>query len=179
MLKVAGRLVLAAGLASAPPAPAQEFKISKGPEVKVAQAEDTDLAAYKTFGWVETQEPAENPANHVRITKAVEREFERRGLVPAGGAKPDVRVHYFATIEKKLRGAQRQTDHYRPTPDVKTVVDFSRVTEGTLIIELLDDKSRLVVWRAVASEEVGPPDEAEAQINRLVKAMIERYPPRR
>jgi hypothetical protein len=173
------RLVMAAGLAAASSyVLGQEFKISRGPEVKVSQDEDVDFTGFKTFAWVDTQEPAENAANHVRITKAVERELEARGLKPAGDAKPDLRVHYFAKIEKKLRGAARQGDVYRPTPDVKTVVDFSRVTEGTLILELLVDGSRLVVWRAVASEPVGPPDEAEAQINRLVKAMVERYPQR-
>jgi hypothetical protein len=173
------RLVMAACLAMASSyARGQEFKISKGPDVKVSQDDDVDFTAFKTFAWVDNQEPAENPANHVRITKAVERELEARGLKAAGDAKPDLRVHYLAKVEKKLRGTTRQGDVYRPTPDVKTVVDFSRVTEGTIIIELLDDTSRQVVWRAVASEPVGPPDEAEAQINRLVKALVERYPQR-
>jgi len=170
--------VVALGLVASA-ASAQEFKISKGPEVKVDQAEDTDFKAFKTFAWLETQEPVDNPANHVRITYAVERELVKKGLKKlATDGTPDLRVRYFGKIEKRVKGSSRVTDAYAPTPDVKTTVDFSRVTEGTLILELMSDKSRLIVWRAVASEPMGPPDEAEAQIYRLVKAMVARYPPK-
>ena len=57
------RLVLAACLAAASSyVRGQEFKISKGPEVKVSQDDDVDLKSFTTFAWVENQEPAENPA---------------------------------------------------------------------------------------------------------------------
>jgi hypothetical protein len=172
-------LVPALGLGLASSTSAQEFKIARGPDVKVDHAEDADFKAFKTYAWIETQQPVDNPANHVRITYAVERELAKKGLKkPVGDAAPDLRVRYFGKIEKRVKGSPRQTDAYAPTPDVKTTVDLSRVTEGTIILELMDDKSRLIVWRTVASEPMGPPDEAEAQIYRLVKAMVARYPPK-
>ena len=85
---------------------------------------------------VETQEPAPNPVNHIRITRAVERELQKKGLKPSGTNPPDLRLHYFGYIDKKIKGTQRQEDTYQPTADVKTIVDFSRVKEGTLILEL-------------------------------------------
>ena len=109
------RLVMVACLAAASSyVRGQDFKISRGPEVKVSQDDDVDFTSFKTFAWVDTQEPTDNAANHVRITKAVERDFEARGLKPAGDAKPDLRVHYFAKIEKKLRGAARQGESTVP-----------------------------------------------------------------
>jgi len=160
-------------------AAAQEFKLSKdGPEVKVDAAEGIDFATYETFAWSETQEPASNPANHIRVTRAVERELVAKGLKAAGHQLPDLRLHYFGRIEKKIKGTSHLADTYRPTADVKTVVDFSRVKEGTLILELIDRKSDQIVWRGVATEAVAPPDETEAQINRMVKALVQRYPPK-
>ena len=160
-------------------ASAQEFKLSKpGPEVKVDSEPGTDFAAYKTFGWSETQEPAPNPVNHIRITRAVERELQKKGLKPSGSNPPDLRLHYFGYIDKKIRGTQRQEDTYRPTADVKTVVDFSRVKEGTLILEIFARTTGRLLWRGVATEPVGPADETAAQIDRVVKALVARYPPK-
>jgi hypothetical protein len=170
-LALSGLAVLAA---------AQDFKLSKvGPEVKVHAAEDVDFSLYRTFAWSETQEPAPNPANHVRIIRAVERELAAKGMKPAGHEAPDLRLHYFGRIERRLKGTSYQSDSYRPTADVKTMVDFSRVKEGTLILELIDRRHDQTVWRGVATEPVAPPDETEAQINRMVKALVERYPPKR
>jgi hypothetical protein len=161
------------------PAPAQEFKLSKvGTEVKVDSAPGADFSVYRTFAWIATQEPVPNPANHIRITRAVERELGAKGLKSAGDHPPDLRLHYFGRIEKKLKGTSHEGETYRPTADVKTIVDFSRVKEGTLILELIDRRNDQIVWRGVATETVGPPDETEAQINRMVKALVQRYPPK-
>jgi Domain of unknown function (DUF4136) len=157
-----------------------EFTLSKkGPEVKVDAEPGTDFALYKTFGWSETQEPAANPANHIRITRAIERELRAKGLEPSGSAPPDLRLHYFGYIDKKIKGTSRRQETYQPTADIRTTVDFSRVKEGTLILELFANTTGRLLWRGVATEAVGPPDETEAQIDRVVKALVERYPSKR
>jgi Domain of unknown function (DUF4136) len=157
-----------------------EFTLSKkGPEVKVDAAPETNFALYKTFGWSETQEPVPNPANHIRISRAIERELRAKGLKPSGSAPPDLRLHYFGYIDKKIKGTSRRQETYQPTADIRTIVDFSRVKEGTLILELFERTTGRLLWRAVATEAVGPPDETEAQIDRMVKALVERYPSKR
>ena len=171
-------LALALAFATAPVA-AQDFKLSpKGPEVKVDAEPGIDFTAYKTYGWSDNQEPAPNPVNHIRITRAIERELQAKGLKPSGTEPPDLRLHYFGYIDKKVKGTSRQAESYQPTADVKTVVDFSRVKEGTLILELFARTTGKLLWRGVAMEPVGPADETEAQINRMVKALVERYPPK-
>jgi len=166
-----------AGLAL--PTIAQEFKLSNhGPEVKVDAEPGTDFALYKTYAWSENQEHAKNPANHLRITRGIERELQAKGLKPSASASADLRLHYFGYVDKKLKGTSHQQDTYRPTADVKTIVDFSRVKEGTLILELFARNTGLLLWRGVATEPVVPADETEAQIERMVKALVARYPPK-
>jgi hypothetical protein len=172
-------LLALAFLGTAIPSTAQEFKLSKnGPDVKVDAEPGVNFSAYKTYGWSDTQEVAPNPVNHIRITRAVERELQSKGLTSSGKEPPDLRLHYFAYIEKKIKGTSRQEESYQATADVKTVVDFSRVKEGTLILELYSRATGRLVWRGLAMEPVAPADETEAQIDRMVKALVDRYPPK-
>jgi Domain of unknown function (DUF4136) len=172
-------LALAAFASVTPPSTAQDFKLSKSDaEVKVDAEPGIDFGVYKTYGWSESQEPAPNPVNHIRITRAIERELQAKGLKPSASEPPDLRIHYFGYIEKKLKGTSHQEETYRPTADVKTVVDFSRVKEGTLILELFARTTGRLLWRGVATEPVAPADETEAQISRMVKALVQRYPPK-
>ena len=46
---------------------------SVSPTVKVSFEKETDFSRFKTYDWMPTQEPAANPVNHIRITRAVER----------------------------------------------------------------------------------------------------------
>ncbi len=156
-----------------------EFKLSKkGPDVKVDAEPGVDFGAFKTFAWSETQEPAPNQVNHIRITRAVERELAAKGLLPSGTKPPDLRLRYIGQIEKKLKGTSRREDGRGPVADVKTVVDLSRVKEGTLILEMYAPATGLLLWRGVVTEPVAPADETEAQIDRVIKALVQRFPPR-
>jgi hypothetical protein len=70
------------------------------------------------------------PANHIRVTRAVETGARLQRAEGRRSPTPDLRLHYFSRIEKKLKGTSHLADTYRPTADVKTVVDFSRVRRG-------------------------------------------------
>jgi hypothetical protein len=147
------------------------------PTVKVTFDEDTDFSRFKTYDWVPTQEPAANPVNHIRMTRAVERELEAKGLKKSM-ENPDLRVTYFAKVEKKLKGTGYQADsNWSGTSDLRTVVDFKRVQEGTVIIELLDEDTKLTLWRGVAVGRVPPPDEVGPVIDSTVKKILAEFPP--
>ncbi len=151
---------------------------SSTPTVKVTFEKETDFSRYKTYDWVPTQTQAENPVNHIRITRAVERELEAKGLKKSMES-PDLRVTYFAKVEKKLRGQGYQEDsQWQPTSDLRTVVDFKRVQEGTIIVELLDEDTKLTLWRGVATGKAPPPDEVGPVIDTTIKKILAAYPPK-
>jgi len=151
---------------------------AQGPAVKVTSEPGTDFSKYKTYDWVETQEPVSDPVNHALITRAVERELEAKGVGKAEGGKPALRVRYYAKVEKKVRGKGGQQSSLFDTTNLRTTVDFKRVDEGTLIVELYDNESRLTLWRGVATALAPRPDEVQEAINDAVKQLFTKYPPK-
>jgi hypothetical protein len=138
---------------------------------------DAPFAKYKTYAWLESPARAENLANHIRITRAVEKELSGKGLALDTSGRPDVFVRYIAKIETKVRGSSRKAGSPWEPTDLRTIVDIERVKQGTLIIEMLDGETRDVVWRAVGSDAVARVDLIEDQINTSVATMLAQYPP--
>jgi hypothetical protein len=146
------------------------------PTVKVSFDKEADFSRFQTYDWVPTQDPGSNPANHVRMTRAVERELEIKGLRKSM-ENPDLRVTYFAKVEKKLKGTGYQEESQWSSSDLRTSVDFKRVQEGTVIVELLDARTKLTLWRGVATGKAPPPDEVGPVIDSTVRKILAGYPP--
>ena len=56
------------------------------------------------------------------------------------------------------------------------------LTQGTLVLDFLDAKSKSLVWRATASGAVEPaysPEEQQKRIDDVVGQMLERFPPKK
>lgn len=149
----------------------------QGPTLKIDFDKDAPFAKYKTYAWLESPARAENLANHIRITRAVEKELSGKGLALDTSGRPDVFVRYIAKIETKVRGSSRKAGSPWEPTNLRTIVDIERVKQGTLIIEMLDGETRDVVWRAVGSDAVARVDLIEDQINTSVATMLAQYPP--
>jgi uncharacterized protein DUF4136 len=145
--------------------------------VKVDFDKDADFSRYRSYVWSPAQEPVPNAANHVRITRGVEAELEARGLVKAETVPADLTVRYVGKIEKKVRGSSYSTGYWQPN-DLRTMVDIKRVQEGTLIVELYDGSTKLLVWRSVATDTPASPDMLGQQIQDLVKKSFAEFPPK-
>jgi uncharacterized protein DUF4136 len=147
--------------------------------LKVDFNDKVDFGAFHSYAWKDTQEPTASPLNHQHITRAVERELEAKGLVKAGAGKPDVVVRYFGKIDKRTRGAGRSEETGLQPADRRTVVEFSRVEEVKLILELYTPAGLEPAWSAVATDALAPPDRLEQQIDDAIARMLEAYPPKR
>jgi hypothetical protein len=163
-------LALGAGLAVAQPASDED-------KVELEYTHGTDFSAYKTYGWVPFQDPAANPANHIRVTRAVEKELEAKGLTKATDSRADVFVRYQGRLEKKVKGTPAKVDSpWQPT-NPRFTVDFSKVQIGTLVLELYDGRTKDVVWHGRTSARMATPDRIEEQISAAVKLLLSRFPP--
>jgi len=62
-----------------------------------------------------------------------------------------------------------------------SAIDVSTYTEGTLVVDIFDSKTKQLVWRGVARGAVEPgssPEQQTARVNSVVAQMFQAYPPR-
>jgi hypothetical protein len=150
--------------------------------VKVDFDKTVDFKKYKVFAWVPFQEPAPNPANHIRITRAVEATLIEKGLVKAELGKPaDVYVRFQGRIEQRRpssSGPSESAWNATPNQQWKVEFDIKKVDVGTLVIELWDGTSKDVVWRSKGETLIKSPDRIESLINETVRKLLADYPPK-
>jgi hypothetical protein len=146
-------------------------------EVSLDYARDHDFALYKSFAWSPAQQPAKNPANHIRITRAVEEALGPKGMAKSADGRPDVYLMYHGRVGDKVKVRSKNTGGYWEPTNLRTVVDVGKVREGTLILEMYDAQTKDVVWRGVATSVGVREDRAEEEIKAAVKKLLEAYPP--
>jgi hypothetical protein len=162
---------MAAGTA----APAQVLKL---PKAEVDYDHDTDFTALRTFQWKEGQDPLPNPARNMAMVSAIERELEKKGLRKATEGKTDVRVRFYASLEKHLRGAARQSESPYTVSDLRTSVDIEKMSEGTLIIELYQGDTDRRIWRGTTTKVFRSAALDEEIIRSSVSLILRGYPPK-
>lgn len=143
-----------------------------------------DLSKYKTFDWgardtFATGDPRldNNPFFENRVKAQVESGLGARGF--AKGAKPDVTVHYHASVTQRIdtNGIDGPTVQCQ-TPACRPFVHDA----GTLVIDLVDPATNRVVWRGWADDTLeGAIDNQrwmEQRIDEAVARILARLPPR-
>jgi hypothetical protein len=156
-------------LLAARPAAAQEVKLDYSREV--------DFSRYKTFAWSPGQDPAKNAANHIRITRSVERGFVGKGLAKSTDGQPDAYLMYHSRVDDSVKVTSKSGDSYWEPSNRRTTVDIGKVKQGTLILDFYDAQTKDVIWRGIASGIAVRPDRAEEDIDGAVKKLLEGYPP--
>jgi hypothetical protein len=181
--RVHGRLpaafALCAGLGllePAAPATAQQFKM---PRVDLDYDKEVDFKAFKTYSWKSTEAVAEDPGMHARIVWYVERELEKKGLKKAKDGPGDLLVRYYAKKREGLKGTPSQGETTLPggAGQLTTSVDFHKVVEGTLLVELQRAADEKAVWRAAVEYRSLDKQRIDAETASAVRLLIAKYPP--
>jgi hypothetical protein len=154
--------------------------ISTGPKVNAEYDHKKDFSGYKSYEWMTSQKPADNMANHIRFTRAIQKEMEDIGY-RVDTKRPDVRILYTVGTSSKVEAASSQTRS--AFDDTNLVTDFvfatgSKRQYGTLTVELFDAQTNARIWRASTTQELGSPDKAQRIINEAVKRVFTKYPTR-
>jgi len=166
---------LFAALALAPAAPAQQLRL---PQVEVDYDPEVDFASYDTYGWKDPARAAEDPKAHTSIVWYIDGELRKKGLEKVGQG-PDLWVRYYANGKSRIKGTGSQTDSRLPggTGSLTTSIDFQKVREGTLIVELQRASDEKVVWRAGSDFTSIDERRLDAEIRSAVRLLFRRYPP--
>jgi Domain of unknown function (DUF4136) len=160
-------------------APGELRRIGDAAKVQVDSDPAVDFTAYKSYAWLPITERPASLADHTRIMQTIESELERKGIAKDTSGKPDVYVGYSASTKKKVKGdSYAQDSSTRGPSDVRTVVEFKRVEEQTVVIEFRDGKTREPVFTGTRREPLQRSDLVAYQLVDAVKTILATYPPR-
>ncbi|MBK0404326.1 DUF4136 domain-containing protein [Adhaeribacter sp. BT258] len=170
--------------------------------VPVDVSTDYDRAAnfnqFTTFRWFQENPSARRDSTRSyntfldkRIRAAVEANLARKGFRMTT-ANPDVLVAYDVKVVTK----QEVRPDYSYPPGwyggygwwygYRYNYGYSRFAQpmyidqyqdGTIIIDLIDAKDNELVWRGWGQMEVGSTNVSEAEVNKIVTKILEKYPP--
>jgi hypothetical protein len=154
-----------------------------------------DFRRYKTFAWEKSVDKTENPIYNSdlinkNIKTTIEVEFAKRGIA-FDPKDPDLVVSYKSYTEKKE--AVSAGTAYGPYPffprmfysyhygwmfpyGVYNNPDRYTFTEGTLIVDIADGKTKEMIWRGTVSGNVDNVKKLQKQIEKGIRAIMKKYP---
>ena len=152
-----------------------------------------DFTRYKSFAWGKSEVDVKNPVYdsdliNDRIRATVEAEFAKRGIVRARN-NPDFIVTYHTYTEEKKSATGPYPYRYGFYPFAYYPYTFGygypywmmrpnvrEYTEGTLILDIYDNRSNELVWRGSVSGNVDYVASLKKQIDKGIKAIMKKYP---
>jgi hypothetical protein len=160
-----------------------------------------DFSTLKTYDWMAraktTGDPRidNNTMLDARVKQAVDQQLTARGFSKvASGQQADFLVGYHVTLDKKTSvNVINDTYNYPPgwyggpmggpysnVPPAQ--VYTYQYDEGTLLLDVVDAKSKKLLWRGTATDEVnfkGSPESRQEKVNDAVTKMLANFPPKK
>ena len=134
-----------------------------------------NFAALKTYAWVNGAAVGDQ-INHQRIVSAVDSQLAAKGVRKvdeAAGAALLVGYHVVITRDVEVNGNGARVGRLASAR-------VQEVPVGSLVVDLLDAKTRAVVWRGVATRDLdlkASPEQREKNIRKAVEKLFKHYPP--
>lgn len=143
-----------------------------------------DFSTYETYEWVAAnpKSPEGSPLSlgaegDTLIRNAIERELVARGFRQAIDEDPDFLVTFDGALQPvtEFEGQRRQL-----AEGVAWVVDgnINSYQKGTLVITFTNPRTKKPVWSAWTTEKVKNPDRPKKQIDKSVRKMLRKFPPK-
>jgi len=135
-----------------------------------------NFSALKTYAWAPDGN-IQDELTHKRIVAAVDAQLAAKGMRPVeAGATPDVIVTYRAGVRQELE--VNGYTGYRLNRWSSARVE--QVPVGALLVEMLNAKTKEVVWRGMATKDLdvdASPEKREKSINKAAEKLFKKYPP--
>ena len=142
----------------------------------------TDFSRFKSYAWVRGTN-LNDDLNHKRIMRAVDGQMAAHGLARAEStSSADLLVVYHATFDKNLQinGFSSGFGGYRFGGTRSGTATVDEILIGTLAVDIVDARTKTIVWRGVATKEIDTKASAEKReknINRAAEKLFKNYPP--
>ncbi len=138
----------------------------------------TDFTKYKTFAFYKTgiDKATISDIEKRRIIRAISGEMEAKGMTKS--ETPDILISLFTKAREQVDIYENHWQPYYYGPYHRQQI--SKYTEGTLFIDIIEAERKKLVWQGVGSgflTKSSKPEKREANIQKFVREILERYPP--
>ena len=139
-----------------------------------------NFTKFRTYTWVRGTTLSDE-LNHQRVVRAIDAQLTARGFSRVE-ANPDVLVAYHASFDKNLQinGFSSGFGGYRFGGSRSGTATVDEIVVGTLVVDIVEAKTRTIVWRGTVTKEVDTRASAERRdknINRAAEKLFKNYPP--
>jgi len=139
-----------------------------------------DFSKLRTYRWADVPSKADaNPLIVQRVGAAVEAQLKAKGYLMAEGT-PSFLVASYVGKHTKIQVNDWGYGYGRGRWYGGGGLDVYEYEEGSLIVDIVDAKTRQLVWRGTATSIVDPsatPEEKTKKINEAVAKMFQDFPP--
>jgi hypothetical protein len=150
-------------------------------KVRIDRDPEVDLSALRTFSWLPRPEDpqanpfADNPLLRKRVRTAVEDNLTSHGYRLEKDGEPDFQVVFHVTLATKTI---RQTGGYVGYPYYRGYASSyeSSFQEGTLVLDIVSQDGKALLWRGWVTGAVPTPDTAGNRVALAVREILKRFP---
>jgi len=145
-----------------------------------------DFSSYKTFyiysGVLKDSRLESVPLVKKRVLDAIETEMLKKGFSKEDSSNADMMIYAQATTAEKMNVNSYGYGYgygWGPYPYGRNI-DVSYYTQGSLILDFVDNKKDELIWRGIGSavlDNKGTPEERQQFINDAVAKILDQYPP--
>jgi len=162
------------------------------PRVTIDFDRTADFSQYRTYAW-SIGTPTRSPLMDRRIIAAIEEQLAAKSLQKTEN-QPDLVVSYHAALNQEIRYNTTSIDvGYGPGWGTgygyygggwgprggDTITTPTKITVGTLNVDIYDSKRKEMIWRGSASETLTTDRQKTIDlIKERTAAMFEKFPPR-
>lgn len=145
-----------------------------------------DFTSYETYAWLEpadeqaTRGRGPSPLVEKRIVSEIDEALDAKGFRKATSRPPDFLVNFLVTTQQKIDFDSYYVGWGYYGWYGGTQVSARQWTEGTIIIDVIDAKSKELAWRGWATAAVDPDirqEERNRRIREVVQGTLKPFPP--
>jgi len=143
---------------------------------------NNDFSTYKTYKWIKQKKLNDfesiykNAINKKRFAISIENELKQKGFERTED-EYDFSVVYHLRFDKKLDITSYGYKYYPTTGYTERYIQTRAYQQGSIILDIIDRKEKLLVWRGVAEGVLNENDNPEEIIIQAIKAILKDFPP--
>jgi hypothetical protein len=151
-----------------------------GRQVSTDYSPATGFSRFRTFAMVSPPDSGAQQLLDQRVRNAVQVQLDAQGLTETGRQKADLFVGY-GMVDRTHKDVYTYRDRWGVAWPMSVQRRVETYTDGTVVVNLVDAKTKQVVWEGevadVVNLPVGNPVSATRQIDGAVAKLFTKYPP--